>query len=134
LTSALSIARKTGFRGPATRAFWPRGARWITTDWTIRPRRKGAKYFNVNYVDSQQGTKNTTLTWSTPDNGVTVNATATTTVPLRIMSLFGRYTYNLTVTCGSTQSIGNVDIMFVLITPGRWPIRPPDSASPRSLP
>lgn len=79
---------------------------------------QGAKYFNVNYVDSQQGTKNTTLTWSTPDNGVTVNATATTTVPLRIMSLFGRYTYNLTVTCGSTQSIGNVDIMFVLDNTG----------------
>jgi len=79
---------------------------------------QGQNYFNVNYVEAQQGTKNTALVWSTPDNGVTVNATATTTVPMRIMALFGRYTYDLTVTCGSTQSIGNVDIMFVLDTTG----------------
>jgi len=79
---------------------------------------QGQKYFNVNYTDAQQGTNSTALTWSTPDNGITVNGTATTTVPLRIMALFSRYTYKVTVNCGSTQSIGNSDIVFVLDTTG----------------
>lgn len=79
---------------------------------------QGQSYFNVNYVDAQQGTKSTALTLSSADNGITVTGTATTTVPLRIMALFGRYTYNVTVNCGSTQSIGNSDIVFVLDTTG----------------
>lgn len=79
---------------------------------------QGKSYFNVNYTDAQQGTKSTGFALASTDNGVTVNGTATTTVPLRIMALFGRYTYNLSLTCGSTQSIGNSDIVFVLDTTG----------------
>lgn len=79
---------------------------------------QGKSYFNVNYTDAQQGTKSTAFTLSSTDNGVTVNGTATTTVPLRIMALFGRYTYDLSLTCASTQSIGNSDIIFVLDTTG----------------
>lgn len=79
---------------------------------------QGKSYFNVNYTDAQQGTKSTAFALTSSDNGITVNGTASTTVPLRIMALFGRYTYNVSLTCGSTQSIGNSDIVFVLDTTG----------------
>jgi Flp pilus assembly protein TadG len=75
-------------------------------------------YFKANFDQTQQGTSATTLTTSTPDSGNTVNGTATTTVPMLLMYLFGKTSIVLNSTCTGTMGIGNSDVTFVLDTTG----------------
>ncbi|MBU6266023.1 MAG: pilus assembly protein TadG [Sphingomonadales bacterium] len=75
-------------------------------------------FFNANFVSAQVGTTNTSFTTSSPDNGVTVAGSATTTVPLRIMPLFGRRSITITSNCSGTMGLSNSDVTFVLDTTG----------------
>ena len=75
-------------------------------------------YFKANFDQTQQGTSATTLTASTPDSGNTINGTATTTVPMLMMHLFGKTSIALTSKCTGTMGIGNSDVTFVLDTTG----------------
>ena len=78
----------------------------------------GQRYFNANFDQAQQGTSATSLTTTTPDSGNTINGTATTTVPMLMMNLFGKTSIVLNSTCTSTMGIGNSDVTFVLDTTG----------------
>ncbi|WP_295634260.1 TadE/TadG family type IV pilus assembly protein [Novosphingobium sp.] len=77
-------------------------------------------YFKANFDETQQGSKanTTTLTTTTPDSGNTVNGSATTTVPMLMMHLFGKTSIVLTSKCTGTMGIGNSDVTFVLDTTG----------------
>lgn len=75
-------------------------------------------YFNANFVPAQQGTKSTSFTSASSDNGVTITGTAQTTVPLKIMPVFGRNTITVNTTCSATMGISNTDVTFVLDNTG----------------
>ncbi len=75
-------------------------------------------YFNANFNQTEQTAKNTTFTTSTPDDGNTVNGTATSQVDTLVMRIFGSQTFNLTVNCQSSMTLGNSDVIMVLDTTG----------------
>lgn len=75
-------------------------------------------YFKANFDQTQQGASSTVLVTSTPDSGNTVNGSATTTVPMLMMSMFGKSSMTVTSSCTSTMGIGNSDVTFVLDTTG----------------
>ena len=75
-------------------------------------------YFKANFDQDLQGTSSTTLTTSTADSGNTINGTATTTVPMLLMSMFGKTSMTVTSNCTGTMGIGNSDVTFVLDTTG----------------
>lgn len=76
------------------------------------------QYFNTNYDGDRQGTSNEQFTPVSPDEGNTVNGTATATLPTVIMSVFGFNQLDLSVTCSASMGVGNSDIMFVLDNTG----------------
>lgn len=76
------------------------------------------RYFNVNYDDGIQGTEDALIEFESDDSGNAVTATATTTMPMLMMQLFGEVAMPLTVTCQSTMGVGNSDVTMVLDVTG----------------
>lgn len=76
------------------------------------------RYFDVNYDDSIQGTTDAEITFDSSDSGNAVTATATTTMPMLMMQLFGEVDMPLSVTCQSTMGVGNSDVTMVLDVTG----------------
>lgn len=75
-------------------------------------------YFNNNFDEGRQESSNTVFTPTTPDNGNTIKATATTQAKALIMKVFGYRTMNLKVNCSASMGVGNSDVTFVLDTTG----------------
>ncbi|WP_395332420.1 pilus assembly protein TadG-related protein [Novosphingobium sp. BL-8H] len=75
-------------------------------------------YFATNFDDNGQETTGTAFTPSTTDNGQTVRGVASTTLNTLVMRLFGFNTFNISVSCASSMSVGNADVMMVLDTTG----------------
>ena len=75
-------------------------------------------YFATNFSDETENTTGTVFTPSSDDDGVTVKGVASTTYSTLVMRLFGFNTFNLSVSCTSSMSMGNADVMFVLDTTG----------------
>jgi len=77
---------------------------------------RAEELFRANFASGAYGT---TLVGRefTEDDG-TVNGTATVSVPMSVMRIFGMQTRNLTVTCTAKMEIPNTDVMFVLDVTG----------------
>ncbi len=70
-------------------------------------------FFNNNFKAGWIGTTGVAFTPARANDGQ-VNATATATVPMTLMKMFGNNSVPLTVTCSARMDIGDSDIMFVL--------------------
>lgn len=75
-------------------------------------------YFNTNFDDAMQETRETTFTPSSDDEGKTVHGVATTTLDTLIMRIFDRDQFLIRVDCSSSMGVGNADVMMVLDTTG----------------
>lgn len=76
------------------------------------------QYFDTNYSDAIQGTRDAAITFDADDSGNSVTATATTTMPMLMMQLFGEVDMPLTANCQSTMGVGNSDVTMVLDVTG----------------
>lgn len=75
-------------------------------------------YFNVNFDRAQQMVTSVSFTPSSTDNGTSVVGTATASVQMVVMELFGKTSIPITVSCKATEGISNIDVTFVLDTTG----------------
>ncbi|MEW4447938.1 TadE/TadG family type IV pilus assembly protein [Qipengyuania sp. JC766] len=75
-------------------------------------------FFAANFDAQQQDVDNLVFTPSSPDNGNTVEGTATATIDAAVMQLFGFDDIDLAANCSATMSIGNSDVVMVLDTTG----------------
>lgn len=75
-------------------------------------------YFDANFDDTQQDTRDTTFDVTSPDDGQTVEGTASSTIPTVIMQIFGFDELPISVECTASMGVGNSDITFVLDTTG----------------
>lgn len=74
------------------------------------------RFFDANIQESPYGA--TSLTRSFTENAGKVSGTASATVPMTIMRVFGKTSETLTVTCDAEMRLPNTDVMFVLDTTG----------------
>lgn len=74
-------------------------------------------FFDNNFPSGWMQTSNVSFTPSRMSDGQ-VTATATATMPMAIMKMFGFNQTTQTVTCNARLDIGDTDIMFVLDTTG----------------
>lgn len=72
--------------------------------------------FSANFVSGAYGT--TGLTKAYTESAGTVTGTASVSVPMTIMKVFGKTAKSLTITCDAAMRIPNTDVMFVLDTTG----------------
>ena len=75
-------------------------------------------YFGTNFDQISQGTQNTVFTSSANTTNNQVAGTASTSLPMLFMRVFGWSSSNLRVNCTSTMGVGNSDIMMVLDVTG----------------
>lgn len=95
------------------------GRRAVTTNGFDEAARKSANaFFFTNYNDNAQSSRSSTFTLSTPDDGNTVTATATTVLDTLLMRVFLKDSFNISVECASSMGVGNADVMMVLDTTG----------------
>lgn len=73
--------------------------------------------FNFNFQDSDFQTSGTSFVDSADGNG-RVSGTATTSVPMTLMRIFGFGNQTASVTCSADLQIPNIDIVFVLDVTG----------------
>lgn len=79
---------------------------------------QGTKFFDANFYDTDQNTRSTSFVTTSPDNGLTVNGTAKTTLDTVIMRIFNYDQFDLSITCTASMGVGNSDVTFVLDTTG----------------
>lgn len=95
------------------------GRRTVTTNGFDTASETAARnYFATNFDDNAQETSGTVFTPSSTDSGQTVKGKATTTLNTLIMRLFGFNSFDISVSCASSMSVGNADVMMVLDTTG----------------
>ncbi|WP_326524452.1 pilus assembly protein TadG-related protein [Sphingomonas sp.] len=80
------------------------------------PRTQAEMFFAGNFETGSFGS--TGLSRSFTENAGRVSGTASATLPMTLMRIFGRTTETLTVTCASEMRLPNTDVMFVLDTTG----------------
>lgn len=99
------------------------GRRTVTTHgWDTASEEAAEAFFNTNFNDRAQGTHGTDFDANSDDDGKTVTATATTVLDTLIMRVFGKDSFTVSVSCGSSMGIGNADVMLVLDTTGSMDI------------
>ncbi|MCW3849220.1 Tad domain-containing protein [Sphingomonas sp. LB-2] len=74
------------------------------------------KFFDANYQSDAYGASGLTRTFT--ENAGKVSGTASATLPMTLMKIFGRSSETLTVTCDAEMRLPNTDVMFVLDTTG----------------
>ena len=79
---------------------------------------EGNKFFDFNFPTGSFGTGTVTRSFAAGSTVGTVSGTASVNLPASIMKVFGRDTFNVSVTCSSTLNIPNTDVVFVLDTSG----------------
>jgi Flp pilus assembly protein TadG len=72
--------------------------------------------YNANFQANSYGSTSTAPSFS--ESGGTVTGTASATLPMTIMKVFGQGSKLISVTCSSKMEIPNTDVMFVLDTTG----------------
>lgn len=88
-----------------------------TLTYTDSAKARARSMFNVNFQDDDYGTSGTAFTTSANEQGV-VSGTASTTVPMVLMDIFGAEPTTVSVTCSADIQIPNIDIVFVLDVTG----------------
>ncbi len=80
------------------------------------PRTSAEKFFDANYNVDAYGATGVTRTFT--ENAGKVSGTASATLPMTLMRVFGRTTETLSVVCDAEMRLPNTDVMFVLDTTG----------------
>ncbi|RYE01297.1 MAG: pilus assembly protein TadG [Sphingomonadales bacterium] len=80
------------------------------------PRTAAEKFFDANYNSSAYGATDVTRTFT--ESAGKVTGTASATLPMTLMRVFGRTTETLSVSCDAEMRLPNTDVMFVLDTTG----------------
>ncbi len=80
------------------------------------PNVAATKFFDANFQSGAYGSSGLTRTFS--ENAGKVTGTASASLPMTLMSIFGHPTETLSVTCETEMRLPNTDIMFVLDTTG----------------
>ena len=77
-------------------------------------------FFNQNFATGEASATNVTFTpvAATGANAGQITATATATVPMSVMQLFGMTNIDLTVDCDARLEVSNTDVMMVLDVTG----------------
>jgi Flp pilus assembly protein TadG len=83
--------------------------------------------FNANFKNTAFGSTGLTKNFTGVDG--TVTGTASATVPMTLMSIFGAPSKTVSVTCTSTLRIPHTDVMFVLDTTGSMNCAPGDTTA-----
>lgn len=95
------------------------GRRAITTNgYDTTAQDRASSYFLANYDFNRNQTLTPTFTTSSPDNGNSVVGTASVTVPMKVMQIFGMNSLAISVSCSATMGVGNADVIMVLDTTG----------------
>ena len=90
-----------------------------TGSWTANsnaPNTAAVNMYNANFKANSYGSTSTAPSYS--ENSGTVTGTASATLPMTIMKIFGQGDKAITVSCSSKMEIPNTDVMFVLDTTG----------------
>lgn len=90
------------------------GGAWNASNEKARSTAEGI--FNINYVPGAYGSGGLTKTFS--ENQGKVTGTASVSLPMTIMVIFGQSSKTIEVTCDAEMRIPNTDVMFVLDTTG----------------
>lgn len=80
------------------------------------PNGQAEAFFTANFESGSFGSSG--LTRAFTENAGRVSGTASATLPMTLMRIFGKTTETLTVTCGTEMRLPNTDVMFVLDTTG----------------
>ncbi|MDO7843015.1 TadE/TadG family type IV pilus assembly protein [Sphingomonas immobilis] len=92
----------------------------------VSPTGQAQTFFKNNFKNGWMQSASTTFTPSkTSDNQV--NGTATTSVPMTVMKMFGAADVAMTVTCQARYDVADTDVVFVLDTTGSMADKPDDS-------
>ena len=89
---------------------------------------KAQTFFGNNFAAGTYGTTNTSFTPTQTADGQ-VRGTATSRVPMTLMTVFGNDYSTINVTCDAKLEVGNSDIMFVLDITGSMACAPEDSSA-----
>ncbi|MBH1999873.1 MAG: hypothetical protein I8H96_12140 [Sphingomonadaceae bacterium] len=98
----------------------------VTTDTEPRAR----NYFNANFAPGLYGSGTPAMTYSV-DTQNTVHGSASVTLPMALMRVFGFQQTTLSATCDAQLQLPNTDIMFVLDTTGSMTDTNPGDSSNR---
>lgn len=80
---------------------------------------EGQRFFDFNFPSTTMNAQNiSTSIIQSPTNDSTVAVTASADIPTTVMSLFGKDTIPISVSCDANQDYGNNDIMVVLDVTG----------------
>ena len=90
------------------------GGTWSQSSYA--PQTTANQFFDANIQASPYGASGLTRSYS--ESGGKVTGTASATVPMTLMTIFGRTSETLTVTCEAEMKLPNTDIMFVLDNTG----------------
>jgi Flp pilus assembly protein TadG len=80
------------------------------------PNTQAQNFFDANYQSDAYGASNRQRTFT--ENAGKVTGTASAVLPMTLMSIFGRTSETLSVTCDAEMRLPNTDVMFVLDTTG----------------
>jgi hypothetical protein len=107
------------------------GGTWAQTVNSVAnyPRVQAEKFFDVNYDKTAYGVDPVTVTKTFTESAGKVNGTASATVPMTLMRIFGKSDERLTVVCDAEMRLPNTDVMFVLDTTGSMDYCPNGSNS-----
>ncbi len=81
-----------------------------------RPNTTALQFFDANFQSQSYGSNAVTRSFS--ENAGKVTGTATVTVPMTLLKIFGKQSETITVQCDAEEQLPNTDIMFVLDTTG----------------
>lgn len=90
------------------------GGTWSYNSYEARS--TAEKFFDANIQSNPYGASDVTKSFS--ESAGKVSGTASATLPMTIMRMFGRTTETLSVTCDAEMRLPNTDVMFVLDTTG----------------
>lgn len=79
---------------------------------------EASAYFANNFAAAEHDAGNTLFTPVSPDNGLTVNGSASADVATVVMKVFGFTSVPVSVTCSASMGVGNSDVTMVLDTTG----------------
>ncbi len=85
--------------------------------WTAHDKNVADNFFHNNFPSGKYGSSGETISYRKANSGE-LTGTATATLPMTIMGIFGLGDKDYTLTCKAQKQVGNTDVMFVLDTTG----------------
>jgi len=98
--------------------------------WKTENQQKGLEFFHTNFPSGKYGTQNIDVALNGQSDGSVV-ATASGSIPMTLMRVFGFTQMPLNVTCKAELQLPNTDVMFVLDTTGSMADPNPGDADSR---